>query len=132
MARTPAPISNSDDIIDSRDVIARINYLEDEIGNFEEDPEWPLDEPIEDTRAELKLLLVLKEEAEGYSEWEHGAAMIRDSYFENYAREFAEDIGAVSRNEDWPKCHIDWEAAADSLRQDYTSVEFDGVTYWVR
>jgi hypothetical protein len=27
--------------------------------------------------------------------------------------------------------HIDWDAA-NALKTDYTSVEFDGVTYWLR
>lgn len=28
--------------------------------------------------------------------------------------------------------YIDWKRAAEALQSDYTSVEFDGVTYWVR
>ena len=27
---------------------------------------------------------------------------------------------------------IDWAQAARELRMDYTSVDFDGVTYWIR
>lgn len=27
---------------------------------------------------------------------------------------------------------VDWERAARELQMDYTPVEFDGVTYWVR
>jgi hypothetical protein len=27
---------------------------------------------------------------------------------------------------------IDWNEAASELQMDYTAVEFDGVTYWVR
>lgn len=73
----------------------------------------------------------LKEEINS-SEWQHGLTLIADSYFEEYAREFAEDIGAISGNERWPANCIDWEKAASELKYDYSSVEFDGETYWYR
>jgi len=86
-----------------------------------------------DDADEYRALKELCEEAEGYSgDWPHGATLIRDSYFTEYAQKLAENIGAITRDIAWPACHIDWEEAADSLKQDYTSVEFDGVTYWVR
>jgi len=75
-------------------------------------------------------LQALEAEAEGYSDWRHGAQLIADSYFEKYAQELAEELGQVS--DSWPFSCIDWEKAADELKQDYTSVDFDGVTYWVR
>jgi hypothetical protein len=58
--------------------------------------------------------------------------MIRDSYFKEYAQEFAEDIGAINKNASWPNTCIDWDQAARELQMDYTSVNFDGVTYWIR
>lgn len=81
---------------------------------------------------DLRALLALQEEAEGYSDWAHGATLILDSEFENYARQTAEDTGAIGRDPPWPVCHIDWAAAADALKEDYTSVGYDGETYWVR
>jgi hypothetical protein len=45
---------------------------------------------------------------------------------------FADDIDAIDRDAKWPLNHIDWEAAAAELLTDYTSVTFDGVTFWVR
>ena len=116
-------ISNSDDIIDSRDVIERIAELTamaaaDEIADWERD--------------ELDDLKALAEDGENIGDWQYGATLIRDSYFVDYARELAEDIGAIDRDAPWPARHIDWEAAADELQTDYTSVEFDGVTYWTR
>lgn len=65
-------------------------------------------------------------------EWPHGVAFIRDDYFERYAREVAEDIGAISHGMGWPHCHIDWAAAAQALQEDYSSCEILGVTYWYR
>lgn len=136
MART---ISNGDNIIDSRDVIARIAELESERDDIEHAPAddesaLTLEEfDTGDDGQELKTLRALAEECEGYvSDWRHGEALIRDSYFEDYARQLAEDIGAINRDARWPNDCIDWEKAADELRQDYTSVDFDGITYWVR
>jgi hypothetical protein len=138
-------------VIDSRDVIARIEELEGERDSFEIDVEmepdtisiimesdtdasrveWAIQN--EDDAKELKVLIELAEEAEGYaSDWRYGETLIRDSYFEDYARDLAEDIGAIKENASWPNNYIDWEAASEALKQDYTSVEFDGVTYWVR
>lgn len=112
-------ITNSDDIIDSRDVIERIRYLQ---GTKDEGE-----------RAELTALEALQDEADGYApDWKYGCALIRNSYFEDYARSMAEDIGAIKKDMVWPCNHIDWEAAAEELKQDYTSVDFDGVEYWVQ
>lgn len=163
-------ISNSDDTIDSRDVIMRISELRDEIDA--EDPagdESPSDEKedhepmlvtcgecgktwddarvtgrtptpsgrcpfeyVHDEIRELKTLEALEYEAEGYSDWAHGATLIRDSYFEQYAQQYAQDIGAIDPNASWPLSCIDWDQAARELQMDYTSVDFDGADYWVR
>jgi len=105
--------TNRDDVIDSRDVIAAIDWL---------------DEDDEDRKA----LEALAEEAEGSPDWQHGETLIRDSHFEEYAEELARDTGMLEGANDWPLRHIDWEAAADELKEDYFSVDFDGVEYWIR
>lgn len=146
MSTREAP-SNNDDFIDSRDVIARIEELEGEIeaerellADFPQPAEVPhsparqtrLDN-IADLEADLAQLKALAEEAEDHvSGWRYGATLIRDTYFEEYARELAEDIGAIDRNANWPLGCIDWKQAADELKMDYTSVDFDGETYWIR
>lgn len=81
--------------------------------------------------SEHKSIVDLEEEINS-SEWKHGLALIADSYFEQYAREFAEDIGVISGDERWPATCIDWEKAASELQMDYSSVDFDGETYWHR
>lgn len=107
-----AEIDPSDDIIDSRDVIEQM---------ADEDHPWH-DE-----------LVALNEEAADYAEdWEYGVAMIRDSYFVTYAQEFAEDIGAIPRDLEWPMYCIDWEWAARELQHDYSLVKFADTEYWVR
>ena len=150
--KTTEEISNSQDILDSRDVIARIEYLQDEraalADRLEElqgdevtnhvseiaEAEAALDEwDASEEGAELKSLQSFAEEAEGYcSDWKHGEALIRDSHFEEYAQQLAEDIGAIPDDAKWPCDCIDWEKAASELRMDYTAVSFGKVTYWTR
>jgi hypothetical protein len=71
----------------------------------------------------------------GDHQWEgdwYPVTLIRESYFEDYAQELAEDIGAISRDAQWPLSYIDWPRAAEALKMDYTGAEFDGVTYYFR
>lgn len=120
--------SETSDIINSRDVIARIEELRYMLG-----PESVAGEYERDLfRSELEDLEELASQGEGAADWFHGETLIRDDYFEEYARDLAEDIGAIDRDAAWPLSYIDWEAAAEALRMDYFSVEFRGVTYWIR
>jgi len=120
---------NNQDVIDSRDIIERIDTLESEREDAAQPTEW---DESEDGQ-ELKVLKALAEEAEGYAaDWSHGETLIRDSYFQEYAQELAKDTGAVNTDAAWPNNCIDWEKAADELKQDYTEVDFDGVAYWIR
>jgi hypothetical protein len=86
----------------------------------------------EDDAEELAKLEALQAEADGCADWRHGETLISDDYFERYAQELAEDIGAVNSNAGWPNSFIDWPAAAEALKQDYTSVEYGSTTYWIR
>ena len=115
-----AGFDNLDDVIDSRDVIARLEYLRD--GDGLSDVE----------KRELDALTKLDEEGRDYApDWEHGATLIRDSYFVDYARELLEDCGDIPK--DIPHyIAIDWDQTAHNIRMDYTSVDFGGTTYWVR
>lgn len=134
-------IDNAQDIIDSRDIIERLEELrsmredyDESMNDYNEDPENnekpdPMDD---DDIEELRILEELEEEASASPDWQYGEALIRDSYFTEYAQDMAEDIGAISRDLQWPLYHIDWDAAAESLKQDYFSVNYDGVEYWIR
>jgi hypothetical protein len=119
---TTKDINNRDDLIDSRDVDARIADLLD------------VEERDTEEEAELKALEALRDEAQGYSpDWSYGSTLIRDSYFEEYAKELADDIhGKAMREATWPFDYIDWTAAADALKEDYAQVDFSGEAYWVR
>lgn len=81
---------------------------------------------------ELDDLLYLQSQAEGYCDWLHGATLIHGDYWADYVRQYARDIEAISDSIVWPYTHIDWDAAGEELLLDYTTVDFDGETYYVR
>jgi len=118
-------IDNNQDIIDSRDIIARIEELEEMENNKDE-------EMSNDEKEELDILRKINEECKSYPNWEFGEILIRDSYFEEYTQDFALDIGAISDDTSWPSNCIDWEQAARELQMDYGLIDFDGVEYWIR
>ena len=155
-------ISNMDDVIDSRDVIARIEALQeerqdlkDEIDTLEvqyndwisEDvtissvqdveadiasAEKTLKEWDDENKQELDALLALQDEASGSPDWQYGEGLIRHSYFKDYAQDLAEDCGLLENANTWPGRCIDWDQAAEELKMDYFSVDFDGVEYLIR
>jgi len=142
-------ISNYDDIIDSRDVIERIEELQDQFStcphcgeglptcdgtqtycpDCEQDTEFDSDEVTE-----LAALVALQEEAEGYApDWQYGTTLICESYFAEYAQELCEDIGSIPADcPEYIRDNINWEGVANDLKVDYTEVDFDGVIYYVR
>ncbi len=112
------------DIIDVRDVIARVEELEDNASP--------------DVIAEHAQLCAILEELKGLGgdeQWEghwYPVTLIRDSYFIDYAQELCHEIGDI-RTQDLPSyIEIDWEATARNIRMDYSATEIDGVTYWYR
>lgn len=115
-------ICNSEDYIDSREIIDRIADLADAAQRI-------LLQPHE--YVELHHLQKIADECDS-EDWEHGVTLIHEAYFEIYAKDLAWDIGAVSSDHEWPLTCIDWDQAAQELLCDYTPVKFNGVTYWYR
>lgn len=119
-------ISNTDDIIDVRDIIARVDEL------------TPIDDDqalSEEDKLELIALENLLEALKGNGadeEWKgdwYPVTLIRDSYFETAMDELIDDIGEMPKNiPSYLKITVDY----DALQMDYTPVEYDGVTYWYR
>ena len=103
-------VDNNQDTLDSRDIQECIDELEE--GGTIPIQEVPQDkEPAnfdQEESEELQQLLDFKEEVNS-SEWDDGLTLISESYFEDYAQELAEDIGAISRDTQWPLNCIDWE-----------------------
>lgn len=86
----------------------------------------------EDEGDELDALVALQDEAEPLApDWENGQSLIRDSYFAQYAEEYANDLGLTPDGDSWPLMFIDWEAAAGALKQDFSLVSFGGASYWI-
>lgn len=56
---------------------------------------------------------------------------ISDSVFAEHAWELARDLHGADMDT-WPFTHIDWEEAGDTLKGDYTEIDVNGTTYWVR
>ena len=118
-------IDNTQDIIDSRDIIDRIEELE------------GIEEPNTEEAQELAVLLKVQEQAEGYSDWESGETLIRESYFTDYIKELIDDCYELPKEFNsgaWPWRHmtLDYQAAADEAQYDYTRIDFDGVDYLIR
>jgi hypothetical protein len=138
-------VTKYQDIIDSRDVIARIEELQEMRSEIEDRSDRSDPGTVEHTSAledleafdrseqhELEELVALADAADGASDWEYGASLIRDSYFKEYAQELAEECGLLPESDKWPTRCIDWDRAAEELKMDYFTVDFGGVTYWVR
>lgn len=137
-------ISNTDNTIDSRDVIARIEELEAEW----EDLRSAMDDHNTDSDAyeeanaaliefdnseegqELTALKALAEQGEDYApDWEYGAQLIHEDYFEEAMDEMVSDCYTLPKDlPDWMTITYDY----DALKQDYTELDFDGQTYYIR
>jgi hypothetical protein len=115
-------ITNAEDTIDSRDVIARISELRENRDGLDNSELFELD----------ALITLDRQGKNAFSGWEDGVSLIADSHFETFAEELADDLGMIDASASWPGRHIDWKAAARELKTDYRCLEFDGVEYWVR
>ena len=115
--------SNNDDTIDVRDIIARFEELESKQSDDGE-------------KEELETLTELLDQLKGTGgdeEWRgdwYPLTMINDDYFTDAMKELCDDIGDTSNIPSY--IVIDWEKTAENLQVDYTSVDYNGTTYWVR
>ena len=113
--------TNTDNVIDSRDIIERIEELEALIAD---------NEATQGDISEFETLTILQKECEEYSsDWSYGESLIRRSYFEQYMDEIVEDCYELPKDLPyWMTIKLDY----DALEQDYISVDFDGVEYLIR
>lgn len=145
-------ISKGDNIIDARDILPRIDELKEELtsnvmGHFNlSDEGWDALSPEqqEDKITEWATATSSMDEVEALQELKDfendipdsvlkdGETMIHEDHFEDYAEELAKDLGMIKDDAGWPNNHIDWPAAAKELKQDYTTAEWGGETYYFR
>jgi hypothetical protein len=146
-------VNEFDQIIDSRDVIARMEELDSELEDaygelpdnegVDEKNQLSYDDWLqhvaddsshilnEEAEEFLKLQGLADEAQSNVSDWEHGATLIREDHFVEYTQELLKEIGDLPQ--DLPNyLVIDWDATADNIKADYSEVEFAGVTYLAR
>lgn len=113
-------IDGTEDLLDSRDILARIEYLAGDESELDEDE-----------RAELAELRRFVDAFEGSEDLSDGVTLVRDYYFTEYVQDMLEDCGDIPA--DFPSfIHIDWEWTAQEVRYDYSSAEIFGETFWHR
>ena len=129
-------IDNTQDIIDVRDIIERVEELESSIQDYEnEDGDLELHDEHISQKEELEELRGVLSELAGYGgdeqfegDW-YPVSLIHDNYFETAMDELLEDIGVIPR--DLP-CYLTITVDYDALQQDYSSVDIGNETYWYR
>ena len=73
----------------------------------------------------------INEIEEECSEFQYGETLISEDYWEDYCRDLVEDCGYISK--DFPSwIEIDWEATASNISADYTTVNYQDETYYIR
>lgn len=115
-----------EDILNSQDVIDRMEELQQEI--LLSESSLVVLEVIA-LKQELKELEGFAKYASEVDDWEHEAYFIRDSNFTDYTRDLAEDCYEIPS--EWPFRCIDWKQASEELKCDYSAYDFGGVTYWI-
>src|SRR5688500_17384481 len=100
------PITNTQNIINSMALLTRINWLEQQLN-------YRCSDAYSDELKALKEFARNIENAASVSTYAQGTDLIRDSGFEEYARE------ETDRTDQTPQ------------REEFNPVDFDGVTYWL-
>lgn len=130
---TTTTLDLSADVIDVRDIIARVEELANDLTTYSAEAHASPELVAE--HAALCAILVDIKGLGGDEQWEgdwYPVTLIRDSHFRDYAEQLADDCNMVPKDAQWPMTCIDWEQAARELRYDYTGVDIDGATYWTR
>lgn len=117
-------VNNTMEVIDSRDIIERIQELDILISGESSN------EDFKSFIEEYDSLVSLQEQCSDYANnWEHGVTLIHEDYFEDYMDEMIQDCYELPKDLPfWMKITYDY----DALKMDYTEVDFDDVTYFVR
>lgn len=114
------------DLLDMRDVAEQVEAI----------LALPEDERDDEEKDYLAAALDLQGQLFNNSLADYGRnapTMVRDSYMEDWAEEYARGIGALGdvHISDWPFNRLDWKAAADDLKDSMSEVTFGGYTYFI-
>ena len=96
----------------------------------DQDFRWKWEDEVGSDADELKNLIDLREQFG--REWFDGITLVREKDFAEFAEDEADQLGLIEDTNAWPYCCIDWEKAANQLMMDYSSVDYDGETYYYR
>ena len=107
-------ITNSDDVIDSRDIL---DYIE----------KYKNDKDFEDEVKALQSIVKQYAYSDCIRDFEFGVTFIRDSYFEDYMWDFFFGYNQV---DEAVEVYIDIKTLASHQQANYDAVDFDGVHYW--
>lgn len=149
-------VNNSEDILYFRDIVERIEELEDELSvmqdledeieslDEEEDKEEiriakeELEKKEKEFEPEIEELKILKEfisEFAGYGGDEkyegesYPSTFISDNHWEEFVKSECEDFGYIPKDLPW-WIFIDWEKTSERYQEGYISGDFDGERYW--
>lgn len=142
-------VSNLCDVIDTRQVLDRLEELSEQYANDEGEITDTLTW-IPDDREEWSDLNRLIEEVrnDSHESVENGVTLIRETYFTDYIKDFYADGGGRELHEFDEKTHgykripwdelmsrapfncIDWEGVAEEEKEGYSEFDYDGTTYY--
>lgn len=103
----PRRVTNTDDTINSQDLLARIHWLEEQLN-------YRCSDEYSEELKELRAFAGNIEAVASVFTYEQGADLIRDSYLQEYIK--------ATKGSD----------AVDASRSALSPVDFDGQIYWLR
>lgn len=126
---TSTELDLTSDILDVRDIIERVEFLE---TNEPQSVEEKFAQ-VEEYSTLTELLEELKDMG-GDEKWRgdwYPITLIEESHFISYVQELLDDCGEIPQN--LPSyVEIDWEATAKNIQVDYSTVDINGFTYFYR
>lgn len=151
MTITTNPINNQ--VFDTRDLIEYREFLESSLVDswndyiLEVEEEDRVVEANDINEVDLSLdgfVQRFQEEIEEYEsirnfcdqlsesrDFTYGESVIHEAYFTDYCEELLKDCGYIPQ--DFPTwIELDFEATAENMKADYTTVEYFGNTYYIR
>lgn len=116
-------INYTDDILNTKDLAARLEELEQSLAGLTPDQ---LNDVCEDVN-ELNELKAVRDTIG--NDWLIGIELVNeDHYFESYVRDQEENNGTLDNIPSY--IVIDWEQTAENIKSDYSVVDLMGATFY--